>query len=122
MEGGDGSNEERRMMKVPNSRVVEFFRETDTKEIVRKSEMFQGIEFLVVNVDEGVCNKVYLESRIAEHGGKRVQNLLPSTTHIIASRLDFKVKTIIDTYHMSIVHFQWILACIERGFLIDLEP
>lgn len=68
------------------SKVVEFFRETDTKDVVKKSEMFHGMEFCIVNVDETVANKPCLESRIVEHGGRRVQNLLSTTTHIIAAR------------------------------------
>ena len=51
---------------------MEFYRETDTAEVVKKSEMFSGMEFYIVNVDEKVANKPYLESRIVEHGGKRV--------------------------------------------------
>jgi len=43
---------------------VEFYRETDTNEVVKKSEMFKGMEFYIVNVDEAIANKPYLESRI----------------------------------------------------------
>lgn len=54
------------------NKVVEFYREFDAKEVVKKSDMFKGMEFFIVNVDDKVANKPFLESRIAEHGGKRV--------------------------------------------------
>ncbi len=34
--------------------------------------MFKGMEFYIVNVDDKVANKAFLESRIVEHGGGRV--------------------------------------------------
>ena len=72
--------------KIKMQKLVEFYRETDSKDLVIKSGMFKGMEFYIVNVDEKVANKPYLESRILENGGRRVQNLLPSTTHIIADQ------------------------------------
>lgn len=90
--------------------------------MVKKSEMFKGMEFYIVNVDEAIANKPYLESRIVEHGGKRVQNLMETTTHIIAASLTFKVRTLIENYDMNILSYKWIITCIERGFLVDLEP
>jgi hypothetical protein len=84
--------------------------------------MFSGMEFYIVNVDPEKANKPYLESRIAENGGLVVQNMRPSTTHIIASNIDFKVKNLIERFNMNIVKYNWILVCIERGFLVDLEP
>jgi hypothetical protein len=104
------------------NKIVEFYRETDTKDVIKKSEMFKGMEFYIVNVDEQVANKPFLESRIVEHGGKRVQNLLPTTTHIIAATQTFKVRTLVERFNMNIVSYKWILACLDRGFLVDLEP
>jgi hypothetical protein len=49
--------------------VIEFYRATDTKDILKKSDMFKGMEFYIVNVDDTIANKPYLESRIAENGG-----------------------------------------------------
>lgn len=58
--------------KVKYSKLVEFYRETDTKDLIKKSDMFKGMEFYIVNVDNAVANKPFLESRIVEHGGTRV--------------------------------------------------
>ena len=68
------------------NKVVDFYQEVDTKEVIKKSDMFKGMEFYIVNVDDKIANKAYLESRIVEHGGSRVQNLLPTTTHVIADQ------------------------------------
>jgi DNA ligase-4 len=105
-----------------NNKIVEFYRETDTREVLRKSDMFEGMEFYIVNADDQVANKPYLESRIVENGGRRVQNLMPTTTHVVAATLDFKVRTLIDKFDMNILSYRWILTCVERGFLVDLEP
>lgn len=80
-----GGNVMQEPQRVKFSKVIDFYRETDTRDVLRKSDMFQGMEFYIVNVDDQIANKPYLESRIVEHGGKRVQNLLPTTTHIIAA-------------------------------------
>ena len=59
-------------LRAKNQKLVEFYRETDTNEVVKKSDMFNGMEFYIVNVDDRIANKPYLESRIVEHGGRRV--------------------------------------------------
>ena len=35
---------------------------------------------------------------------------------------DFKVRILVDKLDLNVVSYTWILACIERGFLVDLEP
>ena len=35
-----------------HSKLVEFYRETNTNEVIKKSDMFKGMEFYIVNVDE----------------------------------------------------------------------
>ena len=53
-------------------KVVEFYREVNTHDIVKKTDMFKSMEFYIVNVDDKVANKAFLESRIVENGGTRV--------------------------------------------------
>ena len=45
-----------------------------------------------------------------------------TTTHLIAAKNDFRVRNIVNYYGMNIIHFSWVLSCLERGFLVDLEP
>ena len=66
--------------------VVEFYRETDTSDVKKTSDIFLGLEFYIVNTDESIASKPFLERLIVQHGGKKVQNLVRTTTHIIAER------------------------------------
>lgn len=47
---------------------------------------------------------------------------MPSTTHIIAAYEDFKCRSIRDQYDMNIISDKWVVSCIKRGCLQDLEP
>jgi len=80
--------------------------------VVKKSDMFSGMEFYIINVEDKVANKPFLESRIVEHGGRRVQNLLPSTTHLLAANLDFRVRTLLNAYNVNVLSYKWVLACL----------
>lgn len=84
--------------------------------------MFEGMQFYIVNTDENRASKAYLETLIVTNGGNRVQNLMSSTTHLIGARADFRVRNIVAQYGMNVIDYRWILACVERGFLVDLEP
>lgn len=52
--------------------VVEFYRETDTSDVKKASDMFQGLEFYIVNTDESIASKPMLERLIVMHGGRKV--------------------------------------------------
>lgn len=67
-------------------------------------------------------SKPFLERLIVRNGGRMVQNWMPTTTHVIADRADFKVRSLVDKYDMNIVKDTWVLACTERHFLLELEP
>ena len=107
-------------------KVVEYFREATIDEAelkgVAASTMFEGFEFYIVNTDEKVASKQFLETVVVTNGGRRVQNLMPTTTHLIAAREDFRVRNIVAFYGMNVISYKWILSCLERGFLVDLEP
>ena len=47
---------------------------------------------------------------------------MASTTHLIAAKPDFRVRNIVAQYGMNVINYRWVLACVERGFLVDLEP
>ena len=84
--------------------------------------MFEGMEFYIVNTDESVASKHFIETLVVTNGGRRVQNLMSSTTHLIAAREDFRVRNIVAQYGMNIIHHSWVLNCVERGCLLELEP
>ena len=124
-EAAAGSSGGKAKLKV-KSKLVEYFREAEVDEAelngVASSDMFAGMEFYIVNTDERAASKHFLETVIATNGGRRVQNLMQTTTHLIAARADFRVRNIVAQYGMNVIHFSWVLSCLERGFLVDLEP
>jgi len=83
--------------------------------------MFEGMEFYVINVDSTV-SKPNLEKIILENGGKRVQNLMPTTTHLIAAKECFRVRSIVQQYKMNVIQYRWVVNCAEFGTLVELEP
>ena len=36
--------------------------------------------------------------------------------------MDFRVRTLLAAYNVNILSYKWVLACLERGQLVDLEP
>lgn len=110
------------------------FRATDLTALVSKDTFFQRMEFYVVSLGDSQVTKQFLERTVAEYGGLCVQNLLPTTTHLIAARCnleksfcnffrkDFKVQNIIKASGKCVIHYNWILKCAENGELIELTP
>ena len=113
-------------IKFRTNKVIEYFREATIDEAelhgVASSTMFEGMEFYIVNTDEKAASKQFLETVIVTNGGRRVQNLMPTTTHLIAAREDFRVRNIVAQYGMNVISYKWILSCLKRGMLVDLEP
>jgi len=71
--------------------------------------MFQNFEFYIVNFNIEF-NKKELETIIHANSGRIVQNLLDSTTHIIACKEDFKTKNL-EKMSYNIISHNWILEC-----------
>ena len=84
------------------TKLVEFYHQTEFGKLEIKSKMFDGMEFYVINVDS-TLSKPDLEKIILENGGKRVQNLMPTTTHLIAAKECFRVRSIVQQYKMNII-------------------
>ena len=58
------------------------------------SEIFKDLEFYVINSNEfgEKQSKSDIETLIVAYGGKKVQNFMTTTSHIIAFRNDFKAQ------------------------------
>ena len=69
------AGEEQKRLKI-KSKLVDYFREADIDEAelhgVASSKMFEGMEFYIVNTDEKVASKHFLETVIVTNGGRRV--------------------------------------------------
>jgi DNA ligase 4 len=105
------------------TKILDSFRDTDTNNISKVSNIFQGLEFLILNLEEKDFNKKkYFETLIAEHGGSKVQNFLPTTTHVIAAKLDLRAQNILKTRDVNIFHPRWIEESVKSNRLISLSP
>lgn len=101
-----------------------------------------GLEFYIVNTNELTAPKADIEKLIVIHGGRKVQNYLPSTTHIIADKFDFKIRSLLEhtrrsgcagtrgdaqkmdahDQEMNVINADWIRDCAAQSALLDLEP
>eukprot|EP00743_Colponemidia_sp_Colp-15_P010678 GILK01011788.1.p1 GENE.GILK01011788.1~~GILK01011788.1.p1 ORF type:complete len:977 (-),score=171.66 GILK01011788.1:53-2941(-) len=98
------------------------FRDTDTSHVERKSKLFSSMEMCILNTDERKYPKQELETLIVQYGGSKVQNVREATTHILAARLDMKVRNQIQVGERDILHYQWLLECIAQKQVVPLEP
>lgn len=108
------------------TKLLDNFRDTDTNNVFKVSDLFRGLEFLVLTVNEEMSKnseeKKQLEKLIVEHGGKKVQNLLDSTTHVIASLIDIRAKSILKKTNKNILQPNWVYDSIKYKKIMDLSP
>lgn len=108
------------------TKILETFRDTDTNNITKVSNLFKGMEFLVLTLDDNLINhtqkKKALECSIVEQGGIKVQNFLPSTTHVIASKLDVRGQNILKTNDINIYNPKWVYDSIRCNKLMTISP
>ena len=85
------------------------------------STIFYPYEFYIVN--SGPENpKPALEKTILANGGRVVQNLLQTTTHLLAFEPDFRTRNVIGRFKMNVIYEAWMLECVRRQRLLELEP
>lgn len=90
------------------------------------SNLFSGLEFLVLNLDDNLSvnttQKKTIECCIVEHGGVKVQNFLPTTTHIIASKLDIRAQNLLKTMDVNIYSPKWVYDCVKYNKFMTISP
>jgi DNA ligase-4 len=108
------------------NKIQESFRDTDTNNINKLSVLFNGLEFLVLNIDDNIQlntqQKKSLEYNIVENGGTKVQNYLSSTTHVIASKMDIRAQNLLKTKDVNIFNPKWITDSIKYHKLMKVSP
>ncbi|EGG24891.1 DNA ligase IV [Cavenderia fasciculata] len=106
--------------------LLSIFQDTDTSHILPSNNIFMGVEFCVINGDSRtslVASKARLETLIVENGGTKVQYPSPATTkYVVSSREVVKIQNLIHDGHFDIVHYQWLLDCIQEGKVLPLSP
>ena len=102
------------------------FRDTDTSGVSKISNLFQGCTFLVLLLDESVDKnssmKQSIEYLIVEHGGEKVQNYLPSVTHIISNIIDFRAKNILKQNDVNVMKSKWVEDCVKYKKILKISP
>lgn len=108
------------------SKIIETYRDTNTSNIVQNSSLFNDCEFLVLKLHDEQSNnmmqKVNLEMLIVENGGRKIQNYMKSTTHVIANIIDIKVKSILNSKDINIYNQKWVYDCIKNKKIIKISP
>jgi hypothetical protein len=108
------------------TKILESFRDTDTNNVNKISDLFNGNEFLILNIDENLSKNIeqkkILECIIVENGGNKVQNFLQSTTHIIASKLDIRAQNLLKSNDVNIYNPKWITDTVKYNKHMKLSP
>lgn len=109
-----------------NSKILlDTFRDTDTRDVDKISDLFKGMQFYLSALDEGKdtsTRKQHLEISIVENGGEKVQNFIPGkTTHVIADRITVKLANL-NNYDLDIIRSKWLEDCIKYRKIIPLSP
>ncbi|CAG9313591.1 unnamed protein product [Blepharisma stoltei] len=111
----------REIKTIPKGQVMPQFMDTDTSEIIPTSAIFDGCEFFIVSCRG--YDKSDLEIKIVENGGRKVQNYLPTVTHIIASdSSSMKVRNLIEKYGLDILSPDWLVDCVKYQEKMELRP
>lgn len=85
------------------------------------STILSGKECCVINGDD-TYRKEFLEQLIRNQGGTIVQAPTAKTYCAIAGKMTVKVKIVESKQSTNIVWVKWLIASIQRRFLLPLEP
>ncbi|KYR02618.1 DNA ligase IV [Tieghemostelium lacteum] len=103
--------------------LLSIFQDTDTSTILPVQSIFKGMEFCVLNGGKGEYSKMRLEIMIVENGGSKVQYPGEKTTYVLASKYDaVKIQNLVNHGSIDILHYQWLVDCIQETRLIPLGP
>ena len=100
--------------------VVNQFKSFDTSNTTKKTYLFEGKEFCILN--SKYTPKELLEKLIFENGGRCVQTPTNDTYCLVASTQTLKVKNKIEKGEFDIVDPIYIKSCIESNKFLLFEP
>ena len=108
------------------SKILPSFRDTDTTNVNKISNLFQGYQFLILLLDDNVTlnstMKQNLEYLIVEHGGEKVQNYITSVTHIIGNKFDLRARNILKLHDVNILKSKWVEDCVKNKKIMKISP
>ncbi|XP_064626451.1 DNA ligase 4-like [Lineus longissimus] len=120
----EGPSKKKRRIVQRNERptVSSQFRGVDTTAIKKTSEVFQDLEFCIMN-GTAEFSKAHLEQKVVEFGGQIVQNAdEQSTLCVVADKIILKVRNYIKKDCYDVVKATWLARCIEAKRFIPWVP
>lgn len=95
------------------------FRPADLTQIVKKDEVFAGLEMCVMGGDETLTKHV-IEKLIVEHGGSFTQHPRGDTYCIVTNNKSVRVNNYIKSH--NVVRPSWVNSCVSRSRLMPWGP
>jgi len=111
----------KRKISEPKGQVMPSFAETDTSKVTAVSRIFNNCVFYIAS--HTGYDKQHLETLVVKNGGRRVQNYVSGTTHIIASDPSpIRVSNLIERYDLDIIHPEWLVESDKAQEVLELRP
>jgi len=97
------------------------FRPADLSQIVKKGELFSGLEFCVISGNSD-HSKQELETLVAVNGGTFTQHPSKNTYAIITKNINIKVQNCITSNNHNVIRPTWLLDCANAMRLLPWGP
>ncbi|XP_035224665.1 DNA ligase 4-like [Stegodyphus dumicola] len=114
------SPKKKKLQKEKMITIAPHFRPTDISDVQQISELLKDKEICVMSAS--LENKQQLERKIAEYGGKFVQNPGSRTFCVVSDKVTAKVRNIISTNAYDVVTSDWLNRCFEEKTLLPWVP
>lgn len=101
--------------------IIDHFRSQDLSAIAKETDMFEGVEFCVINGNDE-RSKAELEKDVARCGGVVVQNPGKDTYCVIAAVQNMRVKNLISSNQHDVVRAAWLVECLEKKQVVPWQP
>ncbi|XP_028326722.1 DNA ligase 4 [Gouania willdenowi] len=122
----DGPQKKKKKRRVPTKPrkvvdVVEHFKHQDLSTVAMEMDMFQNVEFCILNGTED-HPKSELERGVVRCGGVVVQNPGRDTYCVIAGVENMRVKNLVSSDQHDVVWASWLLQCLEQRSVVPWQP
>ncbi|XP_057191065.1 DNA ligase 4-like [Triplophysa rosa] len=101
--------------------IIDHFRSQDLSAVAKETDMFEGVEFCVINGNDE-RSKAELEKYVARAGGIVVQNPGRDTYCVIAAVQNLRVKNLISSDQHDVVWAAWLVECLEKKQVVPWQP
>ncbi|KAK0144697.1 DNA ligase 4 [Merluccius polli] len=124
---GDGQPEKKKKRKAAAAKpkkvagLVDHFRPQDLSGVVRETDMFEDVEFCILN-GSAENPKAELEKAVARCGGVAVQNPGRDTYCVIAGVENMRVRNLIHADSHDVVRAAWLRECLDLGRVAPWQP